>query len=110
MIKVIISKALLCIAHVGCYPVLIGHNTPVGDYTMTHVILENSGKREDVLMIKESSPGRIIAIHTPPNAHRKQLLDEQSTAKVTLGCINVSNELFYYLVNNFNESTITIEN
>ena len=109
MIKVIISKALLCIAHVGCYPVLIGHNTPVGDYTMTHVILENSGKREDVLMIKESSPGRIIAIHTPPSDNRKRLLSNHSTEKVTLGCINVTEELFNYLVVNYNGTNIKIE-
>lgn len=110
MIKIIISKALLCISHIGCYPVLIGHNTPIGEYNITHVVVENSGKREDVLMIKESSPGRIIAIHTVPNEKRERLLEQQSTDKVTMGCVNVSKELFDYLVNNYNGDTIKITN
>ena len=76
---------------------------------MQHVIVENSGKRDNVIMIKESAPGRIIAIHTPPSPARNKLLLNQSTDKVTLGCINVSEELFNYLVVNYNGSEIKIE-
>ena len=110
MITIIISKALLCISHIGCYPVLIGYNTPIGEYNIQHVIVENNNKREDVLMIKESSPGRIVAIHVTPNSKREMLLDEQSKEKVTMGCVNVSKELFDYLVNNYNGDTIKITN
>lgn len=108
MIEVIISKALLCISAVGCYPVLIGNNTPIGTYAMTHVILENGNNREDVLMIKESGPNRIIAIHRPPNANRIKLLDEQSHDKVTMGCINVTSDLYDYLVVIGSDKQITI--
>ena len=54
MIQLFLGKALLCIAHVGCYPVLVGNTTPVGEYTMEHVIVVNGGISENVLKITES--------------------------------------------------------
>ena len=108
MIQLFLGKALLCIAHVGCYPVLVGNTTPVGEYTMEHVIVVNGGISENVLKITESGVNRIVAIHRPPNATRVKLLEQQSTDKITNGCINVTPELFDYLVENYNNQTIKI--
>ena len=98
MITIILSKALLCVPHVGCYSVLVGNDTPTGVYKMEHVIVDDGKKRMDVLKIADSRPGRIVAIHRAINDHRRALIRERSTTRVTLGCINVADDVFDYLV------------
>lgn len=97
MVEVFLSEALLCVLG-QCYPVLVGERTPVGHYTLQHVELQYDGKSERVLMFAPDRPGRVLAIHKLPNKAREILLTEQSKAKVTAGCINVSTEVFDYLV------------
>lgn len=107
-IEIFLAKSLLCIANIGCYPVLVGETTFTGTYQIEHVVLENHGKQEDVLMYAYSGENRVQAIHPSTSAYRDKLLKENATKKVTLGCINVDKELFDYLIDCCNKSVIKI--
>lgn len=97
-IEVFLAKALLCISGLGCYPVLVGEDTVPGEHTVQHVVLDNQGNREDVLMYKWTGVDRVQAIHPATNARRRELLNENATERVTLGCINVNDDVFLYLL------------
>lgn len=93
MVEVFLSKALICFLGV-CYPALIGERTPTGTFQIEHVYLRNRRGHYDVLMFAPSRPGRIFAIHRTPSTKRAALLRAQSKVPVTLGCVNVSPEVF----------------
>ena len=97
-IEVFLSKALLCISSLGCYPVLVGEDTLPGEHVVQHVMLENDGVQEDVLMYRWTGERRVQAIHRATNGRRRELLNENATERVTLGCINVNDDVFDYLL------------
>lgn len=109
VIEIFLAKALLCIAGVGCYPVLTGETTFVGTYQLQHVILENDGVQSPVLAYAPSGKNRVQAIHPSISVRRDRLLEKNATDKVTLGCINVQHEVFDYLIDCCSNSIVIIK-
>lgn len=97
MVTVFLAKAMICFAS-QCYPVLVGERTPLGQFPLTHVMLANRRGKYDVLMFAPDRPGKIFAIHRPPNPHRAALLAAESKTPVTAGCVTVSPAVFSRLI------------
>ena len=113
MIVVDIALALLCIVTPPgmdgqetpdkCYPVLIGGDTPVGEYQLQQRFVEAPGYGGDVLQFKEEEL-EIFAIHRvwlgrPSEKRLERLKNPNPKARrITKGCINVDFEVYEELV------------
>jgi hypothetical protein len=95
MIEVILASATICFAG-GCYPVLVGQNTPTGEFTLRLITTESVAYQGDVLAFHEDASG-IFAVHRPPSERRRNLLTrapERSRRQITDGCVNVTDDLY----------------
>lgn len=97
IISISLSLASICFTHDGihqCYPVLIGPNTPTGEYTVTRRYTDQPGYGGDVLQFDENEKF-VYAIHRVwtliPQQQRVRRLksDNIKDRYITSGCINV---------------------
>lgn len=109
---VILSSALICF-HGQCYHILTGSKTPIGVFTVKHMLTEQRGYGGDVLVFYETDTSA-LAIHRVwlenPKEHRLQRLNSNDPNKrnhVTNGCINVSPQVYDLLVKDL--TTIEIQ-
>jgi hypothetical protein len=102
---VIVNLALASICFSGtCYPALVGSNTPVGTFSLSHHEIRAPGYGGDLLVYQENKK-YLWAIHRVytlnPGEHRVERLAagraEQRRA-ITNGCINVMPEVYQKLV------------
>ena len=92
------SDATLCFEK-ECYPVLIGKETPVGDYGLTLTSVSDALYGGDVLVFK-STDKAIYAVHRiwrgNPGEKRDIRIksDNPEDRVITSGCINVDDVLY----------------
>jgi hypothetical protein len=126
MISIVVDIALatLCIItpanDVGvseaktCYPVLIGGDTPKGEYQLQQRLTDAKGYGGDVLQFKEEGE-EVYAIHRVwtlrPWEKRKERLKNPNpkVRRITHGCINVDPKVYDKLVDCCSTSTLTIQ-
>jgi hypothetical protein len=88
-----VGAALICFAS-ACYPVLVGVDTPRGEFQLTHYSARDPGYGGDLLAFKETADD-LYAIHRVINVtgqHRHARLkspDPKRRNGITGGCINV---------------------
>lgn len=112
-----IALATLCIIGDGsekCYPVLIGKDTPTGEYQLQHRFVESPGYGGDVLQFKEEELD-IFAIHRVwllrPQEKREERLKSSNPKmrRITKGCINVDPAVYDELIDCCSNSKLIIE-
>lgn len=125
MIIVNIALATLCIVYPPdeltletqpqqCYPVLVGEDTPRGEYELSHRLVESPGYGGDVLQFKEDEL-EVFAIHRVwllrPQEKREERLKrlDPRQRRITKGCVNVDPEVYEKLVDCCSTSTLTIQ-
>lgn len=82
--------------------------TKVGDTNWWNSVNNTQTTKTTTPHTNPNDPGPLPGC--APSVNREILLQQQSKDKVTMGCVNVSKELFDYLVNNYNGNTIKITN
>lgn len=98
MITLYLATALLCFQD-NCYPVLVGKDTPVGEFSLVERLTEDKGYGGNVLQFYEDEH-KVYAIHRVwlmnPKEHRDKRLqsDKVSDRVITKGCINVGPMVF----------------
>lgn len=86
-----------------CHPVLIGNDTPKGEFTINQRITPEVGYGGDVLQFKELSDS-VLAIHRVyllnPRERRAERLQssDPKQRKISKGCINVDPEVYQKLL------------
>lgn len=100
---VFLATAQLCFG-VHCYPVLVGDDTPTGQFALHRRYVQANGYGGDVLQFDETSSD-IMAIHRVwlgrPAEHRAERLasgDVLQRRSVTHGCINVDPAVYEQIV------------
>ena len=81
-----------------CYPILVGRETPKGEYSLTQRLTEQAGYGGDVIQFYETNT-HLYAIHRvwnlkPEQQRNQRLLGSIKNRYVTGGCINVSSEVY----------------
>lgn len=108
-----IGAALLCIAQ-QCHPVLIGKNTPVGEFTMNQRLVSDPLYGGSVMQFDVKN-NEVYAIHKlwlgkPKEKRRERIQSEKATDRViTNGCINVTDDVYNELVTNFQGQRLVIQ-
>ena len=104
------SKAELCIEGL-CKSVLVGKDTPTGEFILTRANTEAKGYGGEVLPFAETSDG-VYAVHLlwggRPHEQRERRIASNNVADrvITSGCINVDKET-YQIVRSHNKLVIT---
>jgi hypothetical protein len=94
--------------------VLVGKDTPVGEYQLQHRLVDSPGYGGDVLQFKEEELD-IFAIHRVwllrPQEKREERLKNNDPKKrhITKGCINVDPVVYEQLVDCCSEAVLTIK-
>jgi hypothetical protein len=102
MVSVYLSIAMICIGQ-SCYPALVGKDTPVGEFKLTQRLVSDPLYRGSVLQFKETDD-YIFSVHKVWRGRPKEKRDERLLSNdpkrrlITAGCINVSDEVFYKLI------------
>lgn len=102
MVLVELGAALICFMG-GCYPALIGADTPTGEYQMEWRATDARGYGGDVLQFKETER-YVYAIHRvwTLDASQRRIeriqSDKAEDRQITSGCINVTPEVYDKLV------------
>lgn len=85
-----------------CYPALVGHSTPVGEFDVVERLTEKYGYGGNVLQFHETDT-IIYAIHRTwllnPEQHRDLRIQSKNVKDrfITKGCVNVQPEVFEQL-------------
>ena len=107
-----IAAAVLCIAQ-QCFPVLIGKDTPVGEFTVIKREVLDPNYRGHILQFKETE-NEVFAIHRIWNGKPQQKRfsriksNNPSDRFITGGCVNVEDDLFELLTTNHQDLRLTI--
>jgi hypothetical protein len=86
-----------------CHPVLVGADTPRGEFVMNQRLTQSPGYGGDVLQFKDD-PAVVFAIHRVyllnPKEKREERLRSANPAqrKITKGCVNVAPEVYDRLI------------
>lgn len=114
MILVDLITATICFLS-QCYPALVGQDTPVGQFELTHAQTDLPGYGGDILMFHEDETS-VYGIHRRwdliPAQHRAQRLRSNRSIDrraVTNGCINVEPEVYDLLLDCCSNQTIIIK-
>jgi hypothetical protein len=102
---IVVSLATASICFMGsCYPALVGHNTPVGTFSLSRQAISDPGYGGDLLVFRESRD-YVWAIHRVYTLNREERRLERIRSgradlrrDVTKGCINVMPEVYRKLV------------
>jgi hypothetical protein len=109
MVTVDVLAAVICFSG-ACHPALVGPETPRGTFRLER--LEVRVPKQfggDVLMFKETQQD-VFAVHrTWPGRERKYELTADRRRIITLGCINVTPEIYEELKKCCTGSEITIQ-
>lgn len=98
-----LTSATICFLN-GCFPALIGTETPVGEFVLERRITDQAGYGGDVLQFHETET-RVFAIHRPwlqqPRQKRLERLhgDKVGDRLITNGCVNVADDVYEALLN-----------
>lgn len=109
MVVVSIALATICFTYKPggaeeCHPVLIGADTPHGQFTLNQRLTKSPGYGGDVLQFLDT-PSGVFAIHRVyllnPKEHRAERLKnpDPQMRHITHGCINVEPEVYDQLMN-----------
>ena len=93
MIELILSAALLCYSG-ECHPVLVGTQTPVGEYSLTYRPTRQRGYGGDVLVFHETAQAWYAIHRTWPGREALYGLPAARRAHISKGCINVPPALY----------------
>lgn len=103
MILVDITSATLCFLQ-ACHPILLGENTPIGEFKLEQRIVLSDGYGGDVLQFSEDDKG-IFAIHrvwlgNPKENRLSKLTDPNPENRkfISNGCINIDPKIYDELV------------
>ena len=97
-----VAAALICFATM-CHPVLVGVETPRGEFQLTHYTTPDPGYGGDILSFKETK-NHLYCIHRVIDVRGQQRLvrlkspDAKRRVNVTGGCINVDPSVYEDLV------------
>lgn len=101
---VMLYSALICFQG-HCYHALVGRSTPIGTFSVVHKLTRSPGYGGDILVFDEL-PDKVYAVHRvwllQPEQHRAERLDSDNPAmrrNVTMGCVNVSPNVYEQLEN-----------
>ena len=96
-----LDRAEICMGS-DCQPVLIGKETPRGEYHLQLAKTDEAGYGGDVLVFKQDDTGA-YAVHRiwtqRPSEKRLERIQQQDAARriITNGCINVDDETYNQL-------------
>lgn len=108
--------ATVCFTSQGlnqCHPVLIGKDTPRGEYQLVQRFTDDPGYGGDVLKFKETKDD-IYAIHrvltlNPKQRRRERLMsNDVAQRQITMGCINVDEKVYDALVDCCSNSKLIV--
>jgi hypothetical protein len=108
-----VAAAVICFA-ATCHPVLVGVETPRGEFQLTHYTTSIPGYGGDILSFKETNK-YLYTIHRVidvPGQQRLDRLKSQSAERrntITGGCINVEPEVYEELVECCSASKLIIK-
>ena len=108
-----VAAALICFAS-ACYPMLVGIDTPRGEFQLTHYSTPEPAYGGDLLAFKETK-GDLFAIHRVINVPGQERLarlkspDAKRRNRITGGCINVEPVVYDELVRCCYASKLTIK-
>lgn len=108
MVVVDILLATICFTYTPggteeCHPVLVGGDTPRGEFVLNQRITKSPGYGGDVLQFRDDPDG-VFAIHRVyllnPKEKRAERLrsPDPKVRRITHGCINVDPEVYVRLV------------
>lgn len=117
MIGVVVSLGMATICFAGqCHPVLVGAQTPTGEFPIVHAQVLDPAYGGDVLAYARRPDGRPLAIHRVwtqvPQQHRIERLKSAAVTDrrgVTGGCINVMPDVYDKLVDCCSNQTLRIQ-
>lgn len=101
-ITLFLSSALLCVGQT-CSPVLVGKDTPKGEFVLYQRLVSDPLYAGSVLQFKETEH-YLYAIHRvwrgKPQEQRDKRIQSTDVSKrfITSGCINVTEELYEKLL------------
>lgn len=93
IVEVFLAKSLICFLG-QCSPALVGERTPVGTFQMERIKIKAPQYGGSVLKFAPDGRDAIFAVHRPPSQRRRILLDRPERPHVTMGCINVKDEVY----------------
>jgi signal peptidase I len=97
-----------------CYPVLVGKDTPKGEYQVQQRLIETKGYGGDILQFKDDDV-YVYAIHRvwlgrPWEKRDTRLKNpDPKFRRITMGCINVDPKVYEELINCCSMSKLTIK-
>lgn len=108
-----ISLAIICFAG-SCHNVLVGQDTPRGDFVLAPYTIEDPRYGGDLLVFNQDSTGvyaihRIIEVDGQQRAARINSPYPEHRITITAGCVNVTPEVFDLLMNCCSTSKLTIK-
>jgi hypothetical protein len=97
-----IAAAIICFA-ATCHPVLVGNETPRGEFQLTHYSTKVRGYGGDLLAFKETDDclyaiHRVIDVPGQQRPARLKSPDVKRRTAVTGGCINLEPAVYQDLV------------
>lgn len=119
MVFVDVALALICFAASPaeervCHHALVGPDTPKGSYQLQQRLVNDPLYGGDVLQFRED-PKEVFAIHRvwlgrPAERRAERLKSSKvSDRRVTMGCINVSPEVYQQLLDCCSNSNLVIQ-
>jgi hypothetical protein len=97
-----LAAAIICFA-TTCHPILVGAETPLGEFQLTHYSTSARGYGGDLLAFKETNK-HLFAIHRVIDVPGQERLDRLKSpavkrrSRITGGCINVEPTVYDELV------------
>ena len=112
-ITVFLSKAIICFASV-CHPVLVGKDTPVGEFQLIKRHVVSAGYGGTVLQFDETDTA-VYSVHrvwlgNPKQRRLERLHSDKVEDRITItnGCINVMPDVYDLLEVKFSGEKIRI--
>lgn len=86
-----------------CHPVLVGTDTPRGQFIVNQRITSDPGYGGDVLQFKEDASGvyaihRVWLLNTREQRAKRLSSPDPKVRRITKGCVNVSPEVYTRLL------------
>ncbi len=108
-----VAAALICFAST-CYPMLVGVDTPRGEFQLIHYSAPDPGYGGDLLVFKETANDlyaihRVINVPGQQRLARLKSLDAKRRNNITGGCINVEPTVYDELARCCYASKVTIK-
>jgi hypothetical protein len=108
-----VAAAIICFA-AACHPVLVGNETPRGEFQLTHYSTRAKIYKGDFLAFKETSDAlytihRVVNVRGQERFARLKSPDVKRRVGVTGGCINVDPAVYDELVKCCSSSKLIIK-